>query len=343
MKILYLAPTDSFSGGENVTLQIAVQMKRRGHKVAYCSPYGSIEDFVCEQGVPFIGLDRFSLLAVKRAIRAFKPDIVHAMDYRASFYASLLFPDTISHLHNNCLWLSKLCPNAVALWITAHRAKRCICVSQSIPDDFCLLNSTNKEKFLVLRNVISPEEVLKKSKSFICERTYDLGFCGRLTKQKDPFTFLEIVMRVKKAISNVHAVMIGDGDLRGQVEQMVRDLGLQGNVELVGFQKNPFPYITACKVMVMPSLWEGLPMAAIEAMTLGKPLVATPVSGLRDIVTDNCGGLGKTPVVLAEKVLRCLYASPEVYAHLCHMARQATQPYTDIDSYVENVEQIYIQ
>ena len=91
MKILYLAPTNIFSGGEKVTLQIAVQMQKRGNKVAYCSPYGSIEDFVCEQGVPFIGLDRFSLLAVKRAIRAFKPDIVHAMDYRASFCSEILW------------------------------------------------------------------------------------------------------------------------------------------------------------------------------------------------------------------------------------------------------------
>lgn len=148
---------------------------------------------------------------------------------------------------------------------------------------------------------------------------------------------------MKKELPDVKAVMIGDGELRVQVLRMKQEQHLEENVDLVGFQQNPFPYIAACRVMAMPSLWEGFPMAAIEAMTLGKPLVATPVSGLRDIVTDNCGGLGKTPVVLAEKVLRCLYASPEVYAHLCHMARQATQPYTDIDSYVENVEQIYIQ
>lgn len=70
---------------------------------------------------------------------------------------------------------------------------------------------------------------------------------------------------------------------------------LENNVELVGFQKNPFPYIAACKVMVMPSQWEGFPMVAIESMALGKPLIATPVSGLRDIVTDNCGGWEKHP------------------------------------------------
>ena len=183
MKILYLAPTNIFSGGEKVTLQIAVQMQRRGHKVAYCSPYGSIEDFVCEQGVPFIGLDRFSLLAVKRAIRAFKPDIVHAMDYRASFYAALLFRNTVGHLHSNCPWLKTICLNSIALYITACRAKKLICVSSSIPNEFRFVKG-KKEKFVTSPNVIDAQEIEKKSLEFTCGQKYELGYCGRFSEPK---------------------------------------------------------------------------------------------------------------------------------------------------------------
>ena len=340
MKILYLAPTNIFSGGEKVTLQIAVQMQKRGNKVAYCSPYGSIEDFVCEQGVPFIGLDRFSLLAVKRAIRAFKPDIVHAMDYRASFYAALLFRNTVGHLHSNCPWLKTICLNSIALYITACRAKKLICVSSSIPNEFRFVKG-KKEKFVTLPNVIDAQESEKKSLEFTCGQKYDLGYCGRFSEPKNPIGFLQIVAQVKKELPDVKAVMIGDGELREQVEKTINNLHLKNNVELVGFQKNPFPYIAACKVMVMPSLWEGFPMVAIESMALGKPLVATPVSGVRDIVTDACGGIGDMVEELAERILQCVQYSPQEYSMMCDSARQVVSEYMNIETYILQVMECY--
>lgn len=340
MKILYLAPTDSFSGGENVTLQIAVQMQRRGHKVAYCSPYGSIEDFVFEQGVPFIGLDRFSLLAVKRAIRAFKPDIVHAMDYRASFYAALLFRNTVGHLHSNCPWLKTICLNSIALYITACRAKKLICVSSSIPNEFRFIKG-KKEKFVTLPNAVDAQEIEKKSLEFACGQKYDLGYCGRFSEPKNPIGFLQIVVQVKKELPDVKAVMIGDGELREQVEKTINNLHLKNNVELVGFQKNPFPYIAACKVMVMPSLWEGFPMVAIESMALGKPLIATPVSGVRDIVTDACGGTGRTIEELSGQVLQCILCSVQKYSTLCESAQSTVASYTDMSTYVDRIMRCY--
>ena len=340
MKILYLAPTDSFSGGENVTLQIAVQMKRRGHKVAYCSPYGSIEDFVCEQGVPFIGLDRFSLLAVKRAIWAFKPDIVHAMDYRASFYAALLFRNTVGHLHSNCPWLKTICLNSIALYITACRAKKLLCVSSSIPNEFRFVKG-KKEKFVTLPNAVDAQEIEKKSLEFACGQKYDLGYCGRFSEPKNPIGFLQIVAQVKKELPDVKAVMIGDGELRVQVLRMKQEQHLEENVDLVGFQQNPFPYIAACRVMAMPSLWEGFPMAAIEALSLGKPIVATPVSGLRDIIAEDCGGLADDVKQMANKILFCLTASANQYNVMAHCARQRVRHFGDIREYINAIEKVY--
>lgn len=340
MKILYLAPTNSFSGGENVTLQIAAQMQERGHKVAYCSPHGSIEEFVHEQGVPFIGLNRFSLLEVKRAIYSFEPDIVHAMDYRASFYAALLFNNTVGHLHSNCPWLKTVCLNSFALYITARRAKTLICVSSSIPDEFRFVKSV-KKKFITLMNFVDVQAIKKKSLEFTCKQNYDLGYCGRFSEPKNPVGFLQVVAQVKKELPDVKAVMIGDGELREQVEGMLTSLHLENNVELVGFQKNPFPYIAACKVMVMPSQWEGFPMVAIESMALGKPLIATPVSGLRDIVTDNCGGVRQTVEELAKQVLQCLLYSESKYIALCKSAQCTVASYTDVTAYMDRVTRCY--
>lgn len=341
MKILYLAPTDRFSGGENVTLQIAEQMQKRGHIVAYCSPEGDIKNSVEAENVPFIGLRSFSFKNVKEAICDFSPDVVHAMDYRASFYASLVFHNTVGHLHSNCPWLKRICPNSTALYITARRAKKLLCVSQSIPDDFIFADGV-KYKFEVVPNVSDGKSICEKSQVFSCGKEYDLGYCGRLSEPKNPLAFIKIVNEVRKTITQVRAIMIGDGELRKQVEDSIQQLQLENNVELVGFQTNPFPYINACKMMVMPSLWEGFPMAAIEALTLGKPLVATPVSGLRDIITDDCGGLAETTEGLAQKALRCLNASEKEYEHMCRMACMAAKPYMDVNKYIDQIEQTYI-
>lgn len=340
MKILYLTPTDRFSGGENVTLQIAKQMHRRGHIVAYCSPVGDIENSVAQAEVPFIALPSFSLKNVRTAIRDFSPDVVHAMDYRASFYASLVFSRTVGHLHSNCPWLKKICPNSIALYITARRAKKLLCVSQSIPDDFIFVNGV-KHKFEVLANVSDAEHILEKSRAFRCGKTFDMGYCGRLSEPKNPLAFVEIVNEIRKTIPQVRAIMIGDGELRKQVEDSLQQLQLESNVELVGFQTNPFPYIDACKVMVMPSLWEGFPMAAIEALALGKPLVSTPVSGLRDIITDQCGGLGKTTEEMTQKVLHCLRCSKDDYKKMQENAKTTAGRYTDMPGFINRIESLY--
>lgn len=339
MKILYLVPTCAFSGGENVTLQIAQRMQARGHVVAYCSPCGSIEASVVAAGVPFIGIERFSLRQVHKAIRNFRPDVVYAMDYRASLYASLIFEHTIGHLHSNCPWLKKICPNSIALFLTALRAKKLICVAQSISDDF-VLGRLVKRKFTVLPNVSDIRQIEAKSKMFSCGKTYELGYCGRLSEPKNPLGFLQVVETVRKAMPEVHAVMIGDGELRQQTERVRCELHLEDSVELVGFQVNPFPYIAACRVMVMPSIWEGFPMAAIEALSLGKPLVATPVSGLRDIITDECGGVRDSIGEIAQRVLECLNAGQAQQLQMQQRAQAVAVAHSDINSYVDTIERI---
>lgn len=342
MKILFLAPTNEFSGGENVTVLIAKQMKDRKHAVAYCCPFGKIEWVLQENEIPFIGLKKFSLKGLRKVIKEYDPEIVYAMDYRASFYASLLFQNTIGHLHSDCPWLKRLCPNSLALCITAFRSKHLICVSKDIPNHF-IFSHMFKSKFTVLSNVVSSQEVLTKSQKFFCEKQYDLGYCGRLTKPKNPMGFLEIVARLKKDIPQISAVMIGDGELKEAVERAIEKYGLKETIDLKGFQSNPFPFVNRCKVMVMPSLWEGFPMVAIESLLLGKPLVGTSVSGLQDIVNDECGGLGKTMEELSEKVKRCLKCTAEEYQEICIRAQQAALPYVNIEQYIDNIENILLK
>jgi glycosyltransferase involved in cell wall biosynthesis len=85
--------------------------------------------------------------------------------------------------------------------------------------------------------------------------------------------------------------MIGEGELREEVEQKIQHFGMENQITLCGFQKNPYAILNRAKVLCMPSEWEGFGLAAVEALTLGKPIVVAPVGGLAKIVTDACGKL----------------------------------------------------
>lgn len=340
MNILYLTPTSAFSGGENVTLQIAQEMQKRGYTVAYCGVFGPIQEAAEARGVAFLGLKEFSLKEIRGVLREFRPEVVHAMDYRASFYAALLGTRMVGHLHSDCLWLKYKGRNSFALLYTGLRARKLICVAPNIPQNF-VFSRWIRSKFATLANCIDADAIRQKAQRGPGTQAAHLGFCGRLSEAKNPLLFLRVVAGVKAQLPGVKAVMVGDGELRTQVEREIQALGLQQNVSLVGFQNNPFPYIAACKLMVMSSVWEGFPMVAMEAMVLGKPWVSTAVSGMVDLIDDSVGAIGNTAEELTAAVLKILQLPSNEYNLLTTRVRKRAQPYTNMATYIDEIEAFY--
>ena len=104
---------------------------------------------------------------------------------------------------------------------------------------------------------------------------------------KNPVGFIEIVDKVKKNNPKITACMIGDGELMQECAKKIKDLNLEQNIEMLGFKKNPFPIIKNCKICVMPSLWEGFGITAIESLILEKPVFNSGVGGLAEIFKDD--------------------------------------------------------
>ena len=97
---------------------------------------------------------------------------------------------------------------------------------------------------------------------------------GRLVPQKDFNTLVEafsLVCRQRPA----RLVILGEGEERPKLEQRVRELGLEAEVDLPGFQANPFPYLARAGVFALSSAWEGLPTVVVEALACGTPVVST--------------------------------------------------------------------
>ena len=107
----------------------------------------------------------------------------------------------------------------------------------------------------------------------ITDDMFVLGHIGRFARPKNHSFLIKIFESVKKQIPNAQLILVGGGDGKKEIEQMVDLMGLNESVHFLGIQKYPEKYYQAMDVFVFPSLWEGLPMGVVEAQAAGLPCI----------------------------------------------------------------------
>lgn len=117
-----------------------------------------------------------------------------------------------------------------------------------------------------------------------------IGSVGRLEEQKGHIYLVEAIAKLRAA-HPVRCVIVGDGPMRGILTERIRQLGLEGVVLMPGEQKEIPTWLAAFDIFCLPSLWEGLPNALLEAMALGIPVVASKVDGVPEAVAADITGL----------------------------------------------------
>ncbi len=120
------------------------------------------------------------------------------------------------------------------------------------------------------------------------------GFAARLEHLKGPMSFVEAFARARSLQPNMSAKIAGDGSQRGMIIATIDKFNLQHACQIIGVYKTEeerSQYMQSIDVFVLPSLTEGTPNAIIEAMAHGKPIIATDVGGIADIVTEEVGVL----------------------------------------------------
>jgi glycosyltransferase involved in cell wall biosynthesis len=118
---------------------------------------------------------------------------------------------------------------------------------------------------------------------------------ARLEPQKGHRVLLQSLQTVQREFPQVRLVFLGEGCLRGELESQVCELGLQDSVRFLGYQSNVVDWVALADFTVLPSFWEGLPLAAIESLAAGRPVVATAVDGTPEVVIDGKTGLTVPP------------------------------------------------
>jgi glycosyltransferase involved in cell wall biosynthesis len=156
-----------------------------------------------------------------------------------------------------------------------------------------------------------------------------LIFVGRLDHQKDPLLLLQAFRSVATEIPDLHLVVIGDGNLRGRVEAEVATLELAGRVALLGVRgaTEIARWLKVSDLFVLSSAYEGMPIAVLEALATGLPVVSTDVGEIRLLVKSNVNGEispGRTAEHLAEAMIRALRNVEKLRGSSCVAA---VQPY----------------
>ena len=341
MKVLHLLTTDTFSGAENVVCQI-INMMKGDVEAVYCSPDGKIRQSLQERDVPFLPLKEFSTREVKRAIREFNPDVIHAHDMKASFVAFRACGKTpfVSHVHNNAFDSRKLSLKSIAYYFSARKAKHIFWVSNSAFNGY-KFHAKFENKSSVLYNVIDVDALYKRRDQDTNSYPYDVVYVGRLAYQKNPERLVRVIKMAVEKLPTIKFAIVGRGDLEDEVKLLIEKEKLQENVEMLGFMSNPLKIMSDAKAMIMTSRWEGTPMCVLEAMALGLPIVSTPVDGLNDLVFDGKNGyLSDDDQEIADNLIR-IVTNQNLYLKMSSFIKDQAIELNDLEKYKKKIIDSY--
>ena len=337
-RVLHLLVSNSYSGAENVVCSIIEN--NLDYDMFYCSLDGPIRDILNKKKISFVPLSRISIREVRKVIKDYQIDIIHAHDFQASVLAVLsgFKGKIISHIHCN--------PSFIKTWnfysffysMVSKKFSSIVFVSEQCLGGTVFLEKI-KDKVVVIHNVVDAKRIEQLS----CERdaiSSDLVFLGRMVDLKQPQLVIEITNLLKMKMPDIQTIMIGDGKLLDECKNLVNQYQLENNVKFLGFQENPFSYVKNSKVAVMPSKYEGLGMSAIECMTLGIPVLNSGQGGLLEIFRHHFDFICNSKEEYVQKVMD-LFTDVSLYRKYQRDCQKIVKDFVDVDSFIQKINQLY--
>ena len=170
------------------------------------------------------------------------------------------------------------------------RFDRVVCVSQTVQDAFRTV-FPDVQNTTVLYNTNDSDAILRMAQEPVDgvfrPNTVKLAGVGKLVPVKAFDRFIRIHAKLRREGYPVHSYILGEGSLRPELEQLVKDLGISDSFTFLGYQTNLYKYIANCDLFVCSSLSEGFSTAATEALIVGTPVCTVEVSGMKEMLGEN--------------------------------------------------------
>jgi len=233
-------------------------------------------------------------------------------------------------------------------------AGRIVAVSHVIKS-LLIANGVSADKIVVIENSVelptkSHEKTTKKrwvmrERFAIQDNEVVLGYIGRLSEEKGLLYLLDAVARLIEKGMPFKIILVGEGPQRAELETRVADHGLQNNVIFTGFQQDVSEFLPVFDIFTLPSLTEGTPMALLEAMGAGLPVMASSVGQIPDIIDDGINGVLIQPADQSsiERTLTGLLEKRDLWKSLAERGRDTIDRNYNIKDWIEKFQSIYLE
>lgn len=300
--ILYFTRTMGIGGTEKVVMQLCRYFNNKFNKIIVCSNGGIHEDELQKLGIKHYKIDDIedknpiiifkTLISLYKIIKNENIDIVHTHHRMAAFYSEILnklmnfkFIHTAHNTFHNKKTLTKFALNNAEI----------IAVGEKVKENLLELYELDTDQINVIYNGIEKYtgeiSVVPEIKKFKDEGYFIVGNIGRLSKQKGMEYYIKAIPESIKKYQKIKFYIIGDGEDKLELIKLAKELGIENNVIFLGYRNDVINIIKQLDLIVLSSLWEGLPLTPIEAFSEGKTIIATDVDGTSEIVKDQYNGL----------------------------------------------------
>lgn len=313
MKVLQLITRLDKGGAPRIFLQLIEGLKGEGIDVVMASglsqqPEEDPQKFSQRFHIPYYPLthlrrtinplrDTIALFAIIALIRRERPALLHTHTTKAGMLGRIAGGVTRTktiHTPHGHLFYGYFGKGKERLYVFLERmaarfCERIITISEDERREYLRRGIGNEEKVVTIYNGIDirrfPGDKRKvRAELGIAQRVPIVGFVGRLEEVKGPHLFVEAVMEIGKTLPQAHFLMVGNGPMK---EELINKTKGNPHCHFMGHREDIPDVIAALDLLLIPSLNDGFNLAAVEAMASAKPIIATAVGGLSEVVGDG--------------------------------------------------------
>ena len=255
------------------------------------------------------GNDLKAIKEVRALIKKYNPDIVYAHSSKAGAIARVADIGLRNHcVYNPHGWAFNMRCSAKkkAIYtiytmiekIAAPFCDKIICISDAEKQSALDKKICKEDKLQIIFNGVDIEAyengahgAVKRRDLDIPEDAFVVGMVGRISQQKAPDVFIKMAKQVKDEVPNAHFIIVGNGNQEDEIRKYAKDNGFSDSLHITGWVDDPMSYVELFDVACLLSRWEGFGLALPEYMMAGKPIVASRVDAIPNIIRDGENGL----------------------------------------------------
>ena len=360
MRIAFIISQSSDIGGAHIHVRdLSSALKAAGHEPAVLAgANGALADELRKRGVPYYPLrhlvrgvgplrDVRSFFELRETLREIQLDIISTHSTKAGFIGRItgktLGIPTLFTAHGWGFTEGRPPLQRFAFWAiertTAPWAARIITVCESDRSAAVRTRVATSDSLVAIHNAMPDiEERLRASPG---ESPARLVMVARLSQWKDQSTLLHALSGLKDLDWQLE--FVGDGPLRGPVEELAQTLGLTSRVTFLGFRRDVPERLAKAQAFLLISKWEGFPRSILEAMRAGLPVIASDVGGVRESVVDGKTGfvIPRGDAVLLHDRLRKLIRNSKLRVSMGEDGRARYEDRFTFDRLVERTTELY--